>query len=410
MTSPSLAQASHLSRRAGFSARDDIVQLVMSSASMDEAVESIITLPGSLTNLPEWHANSPFVRSDDEEQQQINQQTRNRWARELKFWWFSQMVANQSPLQEKMTLFWANHFTSSLTKVKWPPAILAQNQLLRSQATGSFRTMLNGIVKDPAMLLYLDNASSVKGSPNENFARELLELFTLGEGEYSEFDVKELARALTGASVNRQTGLYQFNARTHDDGEKVIFGRTGTFTPDDVADLILTQPQVAPFICRKLCTFFIGEQPDENRLQQLADLFVVSNFELAPVLKAIFLSEEFWAQQGNIVKSPMELLVGGVQLFAIPRVSQTAFLTVSKSMGQDLFDPPHVKGWAEGKAWYNTSTLPWRERVTQFIARNATVTPSETQVLAVDSVVSLPDPSHRSYINLTVNDPAYQVV
>ena len=410
MSSLSMAEASHLARRAGFSAHSKYVEALLSADSKAAAVEMMLNQSGSLLALPDWHAESPFGRTQDEEQRKQNQKTRNAWGRELKHWWFRQMVDNASPLQEKMTLFWANHFTSSLKKVKWPPALLAQNQLLRSHATGSFRSMLEGILRDPAMLLYLDNANSHKESPNENLARELLELFTMGEGQYSETDIKELARTLTGASVDRRTGLYRFRRRMHDTASKTIFGMTGNFNPDDIPDIILAQPQVASFITEKLWQFFIDDSPSQADIEAIAKQFADSDYNLSILLQGLFNSEAFWGSVGTQIKSPMELLVGCTQLFEIPVITERQFVRTSRAMNQDLFDPPHVKGWAEGKAWYNTSTVAVREKVTRYVARKSEAVPAIEQILAVDSVSVLPDEDATDFLQFALNDPAFQVV
>lgn len=409
MASLTLTQASHLARRAGFSAQQDVVDTLMISTTRAQAVEATLALPPSILPLPEWSdIMSPRQLPGDVSKEQIKS-LRRAWSKELKHWWFKQMVFNNSPIQEKMTLFWANHFTSSLKKVKWPQMLLAQNQLLRENAIGSFKDMLKGILRDPAMLIYLDNANSRKKSPNENLARELLELFTMGESTYSEQDVKELARALTGASVNKKTGLYQFKERFHDTGEKTIFGQTSTFTPDDIADLILMQPQVAPFIVKKIANFFVSVEPTAEQLSQLASVFTNADYQIVPVLSAIFNSDEFWQDQGKMIKSPMELLVGSSQLFDLPEINQRRFRSISKALGQDLFDPPHVKGWSEGKAWYHTGTVMMRERVAKYVTRFANTQPELEQMLAVSSVAVLPDSSSNSYLSVVINDPAYQV-
>lgn len=397
MASLTLAQASHLARRAGFSAQQDVVDTLMLASSTAEAVNALLALPSSVLPLPEWsNIMSSRQLPDDVSKDEIKSLRRD-WSKELKHWWFKQMVSNSSPIQEKMTLFWANHFTSSLKKVKWPPTLLAQNQLLRDNAIGSYKEMLKGILQDPAMLIYLDNANSKKKSPNENLARELLELFTMGEGSYSEQDVKELARALTGASVNRNTGLYEFKERIHDTGEKTIFGQTGSFTPDDVADLILKQSDVAPFIVKKIAKFFVSVEPTSVQLDELATIFINSDYQIAPVLSALLNGDEFWQDQGKMIKSPMELLVGSTQLFQLPEFNQRRFRYVSKALGQDLFDPPHVKGWSEGKAWYHTGTVLMREKVTRYVARQANTQPTLEQMLAVSSVALLPDTDSNSY-------------
>lgn len=410
MTSLTLAQASHLARRTGFSAQQDVVNMLMLATTRAEAVNALFALPSSMTPLPEWsNIMSPRQLPNDVDRDEIKS-LRRAWSKELKHWWFKQMVSNSSPIQEKMTLFWANHFTSSLKKVKWPQMLLAQNQLLRRNAIGSYKEMLKGILRDPAMLVYLDNVNSKKKSPNENLARELLELFTMGEGTYSELDVKELARSLTGASVNRKTGSYEFKERIHDTGEKTIFGQTDRFTPDNVADLILKQPDAAIFIVKKIAKFFISVEPTSVQLNELASVFINTDYQIAPVLSALLNSDEFWQDEGNMIKSPMELLVGSTQLFQLPEINQRRFRSVSKALGQDLFDPPHVKGWSEGKAWYHTGTVMVREKVTRYVARNANTLPALEQMLAVSSVALLPDIDSNGYLSVVINDPAYQVV
>lgn len=410
MTSLTLVQASHLARRAGFSAQQDSVGTLMLASTREEAVSALLAIPPTIIPLPEWASITSPRQLLSEVDRDTLKSLRRTWSKELKHWWFKQMVHNDSSIQEKMTLFWANHFTSSLKKVKWPQMILAQNQLLREHAIGSYKAMLKGILRNPAMLIYLDNANSKKQSPNENLARELLELFTMGEGTYSEQDVKELARALTGASVDKKTGLYQFKEGFHDTGEKTIFGQTGHFTPDDVADLILAQPEVAPFIAKKIAKFFISLEPTSEQLDKLASLFVTNDYQIAPVIEALLNSDEFWQDQGNMIKSPMELLVGSTQLFQLPEINPRRFIHISKALGQDLFDPPHVKGWSEGKAWYHTGTVMMRERINRYFVRNANIQPDLAQILAVSSVATLPDTSSRNYLSVVVNDPAYQVI
>lgn len=409
MSALTVAEACHLSRRTGFCAQPKIVEALISFDSREDAIDALLTQSSSLIDLPEWHDTTPFGKTAAPEQKQRNKQLRRQMSAELKYWWFQQMVSNTSSVQEKMTLFWANHFTSSLKKVKWPPALLAQNLLLREHALGNFGDLLNGILRDPAMLLYLDNANSKKGAPNENLARELMELFTLGEGNYSETDVKELSRALTGASVNRRTGQYSFRRRAHDSGEKTILGNTGNFTPSDVAALLLEQPTLPHFICEKVWRFIVGTSIDALMLDELATHFSQSNFNIADMVKRILVHPDFWSSQGLIIKSPMELIVGSTQLFELPLAPIRQFISTSRALGQDLFDPPHVKGWAEGRAWYNTSTLATREKVASFVARRATRIPSETEALAITAVATLPVPSHRSFVQHLVHDPAYHV-
>ncbi|MGS2721097.1 DUF1800 domain-containing protein [Paraglaciecola aestuariivivens] len=410
MSDLSFQQLCHLTRRGGFAASNSQLERLSSATTKQQAVEQLINQPASLIDLPEWHGLKPPQKTQDPELKQQIQRQRRQMGRELKYWWFRQMVNNSAPLQEKLTLFWANHFTSSLEKVKWPAALLQQNLTLRTHALGNFRDMLKAILRDPAMLVYLDNANSKKQAPNENLSRELLELFTLGEGQYTEQDIKELARALTGASVNRKTGQYMFRKGFHDASSKLIFAERANFTPDDVADLILRQPQVAGFITDKLWRFFIDEQPDPVAIDKLSEIFVQHDFAFKPLLTELFLQDAFWAASGKQVKSPMELMVGAVQLFSLPMLKPQIVLKASKGMGQDLFSPPHVKGWAGGYAWYSSTNLALRERAAKYLIQQADFIPQFWQLLATDAVGPLPDSSDPQYLSLVLNDPAFQVV
>lgn len=409
MANISFSQACHLARRTGFAALPNQVSLLTSANSLEDAVAALLTQEGFLSDLPDWHELTPPGRTSDMALQQQRKMERKQMSGELKTWWYLQMAENTAPLVEKMTLFWANHFTSSLKKVKWPPAMLKQNQLLREHALGSFRELLKGIIRDPAMLIYLDNANSRKESPNENLSRELLELFTMGEGEYTETDIKELARALTGASVNRSTGQYQFKRRFHDSGEKTIFSETANFAPDDLADLILRQPQVAPFIVSKLWVFFIDKSPQEDVVNEIATAFVDSDYQLSVVVGQLLLTDAFWTSQGEQIKSPAELIVGSSLMLELPVVKNRQITRLFQNMGQDLFDPPNVKGWPDGYAWYSTQAVPVREEFSQKLARYATLDVGPEYLLATASIGTLPQQDSATYMAAVLADPAYQV-
>jgi len=280
-------------------------------------------------------------------------------AGDLKAWWLREMLATPSPLTEVMTLFWHNHFTSSLAKVKTPVLLYRQNLLLRRHALGNFATLLHEVARDPAMLVYLDNARSRKTAPNENFARELLELFTLGEGHYSEADVKETARAFTGWSLDRGSAAFRFRDRQHDHGEKQLLGRHGAFDGDQVIDLLLEQPLTARLVVAKLWRQFISETPEPGEVDRLAALFRAGGYEMKPLLQALFESDAFWApaNRGRLIKSPVDLVVGTLRLFGLPVGDDRDLAWITRRLGQDLFDPPDVKGWPGGAAWITGASL-----------------------------------------------------
>jgi uncharacterized protein (DUF1800 family) len=249
-----------------------------------------------------------------------------------------------------------------------------QNQLFREHAAGNFGKLLHAIVHDTAMLRYLDNDRNVKGKPNENLAREIMELFSLGEGNYTENDIKEAARALTGYTSDRFSGKFRFNQFAHDTGDKTIFGKTGNWDGDKLVDLILEQPAASRFIARKLFEFFVHESPDDETVDELAGVLRDNHYDLAPLLKTMFLSQEFYGERamGTQIKSPVQVVVGTLRTFGLRRVDSTGLAFATRAMGQDLFDPPNVKGWDGGPAWINTNTLFVRDNFAALlIARGA---------------------------------------
>jgi uncharacterized protein (DUF1800 family) len=278
---------------------------------------------------------------------------------ELRGWWLRRMARGPRPFQEKMTLFWHGHFATSVQKVRNAYYMWRQNELFRRLATGNWLEMLIQVAQDPAMLIWLDQAQSRKQHPNENFAREVMELFTLGEGHYTEKDVTEGARALTGWSLNRQTQQFVDRPRIHDEGEKTFLGRTGNFDGKDVLDQIVAQPQAAIFITGKLWNFFAGEPPETELNAALAAEFRRSGNNFKPLLRTMFLSEEFYAPSviRNQIKSPVQWLVGTTRMLQCELPPPLVSANLLRSLGQDLFAPPNVKGWDGGLAWINTNTL-----------------------------------------------------
>ncbi len=299
-----------------------------------------------------------------------------------KLWWYEELVATTSPFTEKMAMFWHNHFTSGVQKVKYVPALLRQNELFRREAVGNFARLLHEVARDPAMLIYLDGATSRRGQPNENFARELMELFTLGEGNYTEQDIKEAARAFTGNSIDRQTGSYRFYPGLHDDGVKYVFGQSGSFDGDQVVDLLLQNPRTAEFVVSKLWREFVSTTPEPGEVKRLAASFRAAKYELKPLLRELFLSAAFRdaKNRGVLIKSPVELVVGTVRLLQIPVENKGKLVGAARALGQDLFDPPNVKGWQGGDAWITTYTLVLRQQTLQRIVQATQVAMYERQM------------------------------
>ncbi len=286
----------------------------------------------------------------------------------LRHWWLKRMVESPRPLQEKLTLFWHGHFATQYSVVQNSYTMYHQNQLFREHAAGNFGGLLQGLVHDPVMLRYLDNNTNVKGHANENLAREIMELFSMGAYQgYNEADVREAARALTGYNFDPRTGLFHLAAAQHDEGPKTIFGRTGNWTGDDVVDLILEQPSTSRFIARKLFEYFAYEDPSPETVERLARVLRAYQYELAPMLQNLFLSEEFYSERalGTQIKSPVQLVVGTLRDLGVTQTTDPGMLDrVVRSMGQELFEPPDVKGWRYGRSWVNTNRI--------FIRYNAT--------------------------------------
>lgn len=293
------------------------------------------------------------------ESQKESQQEIRRQGLEAQGWWFRRMLMTRAPLREKMTLFWHDHFATSIQKVKQPALMLWQNQMFRSHACGNFKDLTQAVLMDPAMMLYLDTGNSRKGKPNENFAREVMELFTLGEGHYTEQDIREAARACTGYQLDRSTGKVAFNRRQWDETAKTFLGRTGLFNGTDVIDIIFDQPAAARLIPTKLWTYFAAENPAPALIDALAASFRKAKFAVAPLLREIFLSREFYADAvvRNQIKSPIQFLLQLLKQLEIAAPPPGFPLLAQQQLGQTLFLPPNVAGWDWGKAWINTNTL-----------------------------------------------------
>ncbi len=298
--------------------------------------------------------------------------------RELRNWWVEEMLATDQPLTERMVLFWHNHFTSSLQKVRFPPALFRQNALFRREALGNFATLLKDVARDPAMLIYLDGMRSVARQPNENFARELLELFTLGEGHYNEADIKAAARAFTGWTVDRETGQFKTRDGEHDGGEKTFLGQTGRFGGEEVIAILLRHPRTAETIVEKLWREFVSLTPDPAEIRKLAASFR-NGYEIKPLMRSLLLSASFRdpANRGGLIKSPIELVIGTVHLLGLPVPEKTQLVRMMQGLGQSPFDPPNVKGWTGGESWITTYTLLLRQQFLRRIVEATTVASME---------------------------------
>ncbi|MGD7652687.1 MAG: DUF1800 domain-containing protein [Verrucomicrobiales bacterium] len=303
--------------------------------------------------------------------QRERQQEQRKQAAEAQGWWFRRILLTRAPLREKMTLFWHDHFATSIRKVRVPGLMIRQNQLFREQALGDFRELTGEVMVDPAMMIYLDTPGSRKGKPNENFAREVMELFTLGEGHYSEEDIRQAARAFTGYRLNRLTGEVFHAKRQWDEGTKTVFGKSGNFTGEDVVRLIFEKPRAARFMAGKIWAFFADDNPAESTLDALAKTLGGSGYQMKPMLREMFLSEDFYSQRvmRGQIKCPVQFLIQLLKELEVERPPVGFPLLGEQQLGQVLFMPPNVAGWDWGQAWINTNTLLTRYNLAGFITK-----------------------------------------
>jgi uncharacterized protein (DUF1800 family) len=287
------------------------------------------------------------------------QRDQTRDLQQMRAEWLERMAKGPRPLQEKLTLFWHGHFATSAIKVRDAYYMWRQIDTFRRLGAGDWLTLLEAVATDPAMLIWLDQAQSRREHPNENFARECMELFTLGEGHYTEKDVTEAARSMTGWSLDRIQEAYYYRAAMHDTGVKTVLGQTGHFNGREVLAIIVTQPQAARFISGKLWKFFASDDGRPALLDALAEVFRSNDNNFKPLLRAMFRSEEFYADSvvGAQVKSPVQWLVGAVRLLESPMPPPIVSSEMIKTLGQDLLLPPNVKGWDGGLSWITTNTL-----------------------------------------------------
>jgi hypothetical protein len=349
----------HLFRRAGFGATPEELEAALARGY--EATVELLLHPEQLPDVDEDLIFRYYV--DFHESRKIDSAMSH---------WVYRMINTRRPLEEKMTLFWHCLFATGNSKVESPPTMLQQINTFRGFALGNFRNILVQLSRDPAMIFWLDNQENTKDVHNENYGRELLELFSMGIGNYTEDDVKSCARAFTGWTVKdpipaakpygRFRWEFEFRPDLHDDGEKAFLGEQGTFDGADVVDIIVKQPATAQFIAKRLYLFFVSDRPDQAVIDALADVYVRSGYEIKPMLRALFLSDFFRSRTAYyaMVKSPADYVVGLLRLaqdftFPKPGIYDVAF--ECRYMGQDLLNPPSVEGWHTGKEWIDTGIL-----------------------------------------------------
>ena len=302
-----------------------------------------------------------------EQKKEIQQQSRED-LKKLNIQWLNTMINSEAQLREKMSLFWHGHFACRINNGFFQQELL---QLIRENALGNFKDILRGVSKSAAMIQFLNNQQNKKQHPNENFAREVMELFTMGRGNYSENDIKEAARAFTGWGFNIK-GEFIFRVNQHDDGSKTVLNKTGNFDGDDIINLLLEQKQTAKFITKKIYKYFVNDTIDEAKAEWLSNRFYKNNYDLKKLLEDIFTSDWFYDEKniGTRIKSPVELLAGIRRLLPMEMENDQSQLLFQRTLGQILFYPPNVAGWPGGKSWIDSSSLMLRLRIPQIITAN----------------------------------------
>lgn len=375
-----LAKARHLLNRAGFGVPHSLA-VRLSEMTPEGAVDYLLNYESIPFDFPapdflvppmsnKERAEARKAMSDEErrELQQKMQREEREAVQKLRGWWIRRMRVTPRPLEEKMALFWHGHFATSAQKVKASEVNYALNEVFRTQATGNFKRLTTEVGQSRCMLRYLDNDRSTKKQPNENWARELMELFTLGQGHYTEDDIKNSARAFTGWSSDGLT--FAFNVTNHDSGPKTFMGRSGNFDGWDILDILFEQPALGSFICGKLYKYFAAEEVDPAVVAVLAENFRAGNYELKPVLRELFLSQAFYtpAVMGTQIKSPAQLVVKLTHDLSLDAVPAPAMAQATATLGQNIFLPPNVKGWEGNRAWINANTLLLRYNLPAVLA------------------------------------------
>jgi uncharacterized protein (DUF1800 family) len=403
--------AAHLLWRAGFGGTWEQAE-ELADLGLDGAVDRIVNYTPSANlsappcaALPEESQKAFEERLKslpDEEarrkERNLRYETERARIRGLQIWWLDRMRVSAAepdgipPLEEKLTLFWHSHFASSYEdKIERTFPLWRQNQTFRELAISPFPDQLEALIRDPAMLVWLDNASSHRHRPNENFARELMELFSMGVGHYSEEDVKESARALTGYGVDRETWTFRFSEGAHDPDEKTFLGRTGKLTGEDVVAIICEHPATAEFLARKFLDYFVCTSPEPEMVPPVAALYRESGYNLKTLLHTLFRSRLFYSEPARsaVVKSPVVLAIGALKAMRAPLPADDLILGALRVMGQNLFFPPDVNGWPGGADWINSNTLLVRYNFANFLMHG--VSPDEFKTFdrrAVDRTVS----------------------
>ncbi|MBC9931149.1 DUF1800 domain-containing protein [Chitinophaga qingshengii] len=360
----------HLAWRAGFGEtlpvisewekrrRKEIVNKVLIGPKRFE-LESVDVI--NATDLPDYKRFKDMSADQKKAVREMNTQG----IKDLNVAWMNMMEKSEHPLREKMSLFWHGHFACRTQDVLYNQQLIG---VIRENALGNFGDLLTAVSKSPAMLQFLNNQQNRKQHPNENFAREVMELFTMGRGHYAETDIKEAARAFTGWGFD-ENGQFVFREKQHDDGIKNILGKSGNYNGDDVLKILLEQKTTATFITTKIFRYFVDDTPDTALIQSLSDKFYHSGYDIKTLMREIFMADWFYDSKyiGNRIKSPVELLIGIRRTVPMAFEQEEVMLVFQRILGQVLFYPPNVAGWPGGRSWIDSSSLMFRLRIPQVI-------------------------------------------
>ncbi len=370
----------HLLWRAGFgpmaenaAALDTISQkdlwklLLKTSAGKPEKINVAQNLVDGLFKGVQDIAQMGKQELTNDQKKMIREQSRED-LKNLNLLWLDEMINNEAQLREKMSLFWHGHFACRVVNSYFQQELL---QIIREHALGNFGDLLSAVSKSPSMLSFLNNQQNRKQKPNENFAREVMELFTMGRGNYTEKDIKEAARAFTGWGFNIQ-GEFEFRKFQHDTGDKTVLGKTGNFDGDDVLNILLNQEQTAKYITKKIYKYFVNENADDAKVEWLSARFYKNGYDIKKLMEDIFTADWFYEEKniGTKIKSPVELLAGIRRLLPMEMENDQSQLVFQKVLGQVLFFPPNVAGWPGGKTWIDSSSLMLRLRLPQILTAN----------------------------------------
>lgn len=357
-----LEESKHLLNRTSFGYTQAQLEFFM-TLSKKQSVDYLLQNANSkqIHKLPlNLKENSMPLKGLDKAEKKKRRKAKNKTFNSLQNWWLGMMLDPKLAFREKMTLFWHNHFVSEYKVVKNPYLMYLQNRLYRQNALGNFRELLSLSSKDLAMLIYLDSNSNKKNSPNENYARELLELFTLGEGNYSEEDIKEAARAFTGYRAKKKGFKFIKVKKLHDNGIKNFMNQRGNFDGEDIINIVLNQEQTSRFIVRKLYKEFISYDLDNRLVEKISRKFRDSNYDISLVVKEILLSKKFWDSKALMIKAPTEFVLGFAKQLNSKKLKEKELRkmnSILRKLGQNLFNPPGVQGWSGGEAWIDVSSL-----------------------------------------------------